>query len=64
MYHHERMVQVGPYYVHKDIFDGYFYPPKPEDFEPPTRSLSLRHSILALIGLVFIGIGIGLIIPV
>lgn len=64
VYHRDRMVQVGPYFVHKDIYDGYFYPPKPEDYEPLNPSLSNGKAVLLFLGLALIGLGIGCLIPV
>lgn len=59
------MVQVGPYFVHKDIFTGHFYPPKPEDYEPEAApTLSLGRTAAIVFGLTLLGVGVGLIIPV
>ena len=61
VYHHERMVQVGPYSVHKDIHDSYFYPPKPEDYDPPKSPEFGPGKVVALIlGLLCLGVGLGL----
>ena len=64
VYHHDRMVQVGPYFVHKDIYDGYFYPPKPENYAAREPALSRSQTFLLVLGLVIIGMGIGFLIPV
>jgi hypothetical protein len=64
VYHRDRMVQVGPYFVHKNIYDGYFYPPKPEDYEPDDASLGKKKTILLVVGLLLVGVGIGFLIPV
>lgn len=64
VYHHDKMVQVGPYFVHKDIHEGYFYSPKPEDYAPRDPSLGKGRTLLMVVGLALLAIGIGMVIPV
>lgn len=58
------MVQVGAFHVHKSIYSGYFYPPRPEDYMGITRGLRPGRIALLVIGLLLVGIGIGLVLPV
>ncbi len=64
VYHHDRMVQVGPFFVHKDIYDGHFYPPQAEDYAPPRPSLTPFRLVLLVLGLILVGLGVGLVLPV
>lgn len=64
VYHRDRMVQVGPYFVHKNIHEGYFYPPNPKDYEPADPRLGKGKSILLVFGLFLVGVGLGFLIPV
>lgn len=58
------MVQVGPFHVHKSIFSGYFYPPRPEDYMGAAPGLSPARIAALAIGLLLVGMGIGLVLPV
>lgn len=64
VYHHDEMVQVGPFFVHKTIYHGHFYPPKPDHYLPDKPKFDLRKLILLILGLTLLGIGIGFLIPV
>lgn len=64
VYHHDRMVQVGPFFVHRDIYDGHFYPPQPEDYAPQPPSLTPVRLGLLVLGLILLGVGLGLVLPV
>jgi hypothetical protein len=64
VYHHERMVQVGPYYVHRDVYKSYYTSPKPEDYQTIEPAPRWSVLVLAVIGLMLIGFGIGLLFPI
>jgi len=63
VYHHDRMVQVGPFFVHKDIHESYFYPPQPEDYMNREPRLGPWKILLMILGFILVGIGIGFVIP-
>ena len=58
------MVQVGPFHVHKDIYDGHYYPPQPEDYLPDQPALKPIKIALLAFGLILLGVGIGTLLPV
>lgn len=64
VYHHDEMVQVGPFFVHKRIYDGHYYPPRPDHYLPPTENLNAPKVILLIFGLILLGVGLGFLIPV
>jgi hypothetical protein len=64
VYHHDRMVQVGPFFVHKNIYESAYYPPKAEDYAPELSTLKRGHVILMVVGLLLVGIALGSLIPV
>jgi len=64
VYHHDEMVQVGPFHVHKTIYEGHFYPPKPDHYLPHKPTFDSRKNLLLILALSLIGVGIGFLIPV
>lgn len=63
VYHHANMVQLGPFYVHKAIYEGYYHPPTPDDYQDVIPVMSRSKSLLMVVALVLIGVGIGLMLP-
>jgi hypothetical protein len=63
VFNHDRMVQVGPFHVHKAIHSSYFYPPRPDDYFAHEPALGTARSVMGLLGLILLGIGTGLLIP-
>ena len=64
VYHHEEMVQVGPFHVHKTIYEGHFYPPTPDHYLPHQTKFDTRKMVLLLLALILVGVGLGFVIPV
>ncbi len=64
VYHHDDMVQVGPFSVHRTIYEGHYYPPQPDHYLPYKPVLDSGRVVFLLLGLILIGLGLGFIIPV
>jgi hypothetical protein len=64
VYHHDCVVQVGPFHVEKRIYLGHYHPPMEEDYAQTVPQWGVWRTLCFVVGVILLGLGIGFLLPV